>query len=285
MLIESQFFTLSDGTPLHVQMVESGHPVWLIVTHGIGEHLGRHQYLINLLKGSFNILFYDLRGHGKSGGRRAYVDRFSLYYKDLDEIIAMLRDEYAMKRLALFGHSMGGTITCGYVQEKRNDPLYPEKIFLSSPAIGLAGYSGIVMDYLPLSVFGGLASLPLSLELSKLVDLSYLSHDSKVGEDYRKDCLNCLHLHSKLILELILATKKIFSRPLRVKGSCFCAYATKDRVVSPNATKSYFQMMEHATIVEAFTGAYHEIHNEIPEYRVKYFRFLKDSLMGNTIEI
>ena len=174
---QDQFLTLSDGVNLHVNLFDHGHPVWLIVTHGIGEHHGRHHHLVDLFKDQYNLCFYDLRGHGKSTGRRAHVERFSLYYEDLEKVIVMLSQDHDMKRFVLFGHSMGGTITCGYLQ--KNAVAYPEKVFLSSPAVGPGGPLGPLVENVPKGLFSTLVSLPFSMELAGFVDLANLSHDPR----------------------------------------------------------------------------------------------------------
>lgn len=278
MFTESQFFTLSDKTELHIKMHKADHPVWLIATHGLAEHLGRHQYLIDLFAQDFNILLYDLRGHGKSIGRRVYVDRFTYYFQDLEEIILMLKNQHAMKQFVLFGHSVGGTITCGYLQNQKDPVLYPKKIFLSSPAVNVSGKMGLLIKYLSSNIFAKLSSLPFSIELKGVIDLKKLSHDNSVFEDYINDQLNCLHLHTKLMMELSWAMKTVFSRPLQLKSPCFCAYGTKDEILDPVAIRDYFNMVEPSVKVQSFPGAYHEIHNESEEYRSDYFSYLKNSL-------
>ena len=267
-----------NGTDLHTKVVDHGHPVWLIVTHGIGEHSGRHHYLIDLLKDQFNLFFYDLRGHGRSQGRRAYVNRFSLYYQDLEEIIVMLSRQHAMKRFVLFGHSMGGAITCGYLQGSKSDTPYPEKVFLSSPAVGAGGPLATAVEHLPKGLFSKAALFPFSVELAGFVNLGHLSHDPEVKEAFKNDDLCCLKIHSKLLLELVAATKTIFSRPLRLKAPTYCAYGTEDRIINVKAIKDYFQRVERSVTLYPIEGGWHELHLEQENYRSLYFQFLKDSL-------
>ena len=48
MICEEKRILLSDGETLHSSIAENGTPVWIIVTHGLGEHSGRHQYIHKL---------------------------------------------------------------------------------------------------------------------------------------------------------------------------------------------------------------------------------------------
>ncbi len=278
MLTESKFLTLRDKVDLHVQVKEVDSPVWLIATHGIGEHMGRHNYLMNLFARDFNILLYDLRGHGKSSGRRAYVDSFSDFYNDLDEILNMLREQYNLKRYILFGHSMGALITAGYLQKIANAENYPEKIFLSSPSISVPGLMGSFVKYAPRSIFNFLSSQPISVELGGLVDLRRLSHNPNIYRDYLEDPNNCLKIHSKLLLEMVLAMRDVFSKPLRLKCAGDCVYGTSDTIIDPDAINEYFSTIEKTIVLNPYEGAWHEIHNESESYRKNYFEFLKNSL-------
>ena len=62
---DSRNIEVDKGIFLNSEIFENGKDEWIVVTHGIGEHLGRHQYLTNLLREKYNICFYDLRGHGE----------------------------------------------------------------------------------------------------------------------------------------------------------------------------------------------------------------------------
>ena len=288
MLGKSEFFTLSDGTPLYTQVLDSGHDVWVVVTHGVAEHSGRYQFLLELLGDHFNLLFYDLRGHGRSGGRRGYVEGFSCFYNDLGEIIRGFRKSHGMERFILFGHSMGATIACGYLQNQVGEEAYPEKVFLSCPGISLppTDVFNVILGSLPSFALKRLVRMPFSLEMTKDNHFESFSHNPDVGRDYKNDEFNCQEVHTKLVFELLLAMKTIFSRPLRLKCPGFCAYAMEDKIVSPQAIKDYFEMVEHLVVLRGFEGSYHELHNETEEYhRQEYFQFLKSSLLGNSLDV
>ncbi|MBD65779.1 MAG: hypothetical protein CME62_11265 [Halobacteriovoraceae bacterium] len=279
MLKEEKFITLKDGNTLFASIVETGSPVWLILTHGLGEHSERHKYIYKLFSQYFNICLYDLRGHGRSTGKRAYVDHFSQYTCDLEEVLAFLQNDYAMDRFQLIGHSMGGLVVADYLQNYAQDHFYPDKVFLSAPATGGAGFLGQIMNYTPLKIMQGLKSLPTSIALKGLIDVSKLSHDPRVYEAYVTDDLNSMKVHTKLVFEILHKARKVFSRPLRAKCDLYCALGSDDQVVNPGATLEYFQDVEKNVNLKVIEGGYHELHNEIAKYREPYLEFLKNSIM------
>lgn len=279
MIRDFKFLKTIDGKELHLEISESGKKKWLIVTHGIGEHLNRHGYIDELFRNSFNILKYDIRGHGRSQGcKKGYVNDFSNFYSDLKEVILFLKKSYKMEEFCLFGHSMGALITAGYMQNLADEENYPDAVFLNAPPAGFPGVLGEVMNISPMGLVNKLASIPVSLKLGGLVDLNYLSHDTRVKEKYIEDEFNILKPHSKLLFEMVKASKEVFSRPLRITCPAFISYGTEDKVVSIDQLKNYLEMVDKNFRVMPIKGAYHETHNEIEKYRVPYFKFLKESL-------
>jgi len=278
MFSETSFIRMRDNVELHAQIKEIGSPIWLIVTHGIGEHLERHAYINDLVGRDFNILMYDLRGHGRSLGPAATIADFDLYRQDLQDVIRFLKERYKMQRYVLFGHSMGALITAGFVQRFLADEIAPELVYLNAPAAGFPPPLGLIHDNVSLGVFEKLAGLNASMRIGGTVDLGYLSHDPQVKEKYINDPLNALKLHSKLLLQLAKDAKKTFSAPLNPPCPAFASWGSEDRIVSPEHLRKFFAEVEHDFETREFEGAYHEIHNEVEKYRLPYFEFLTSSL-------
>ncbi|HXH74898.1 MAG TPA: alpha/beta fold hydrolase [Bacteriovoracaceae bacterium] len=272
-----------DGTLLKCLVRETGSSNWLIVTHGLGEHLGRHEYILKLFSQSFNIAIYDLRGHGRSGGKRGFVEDFQDYLMDLQAVISFLRKDFSMTKYNLFGHSMGGLITAAYLQNTAAKDFYPEKVFLSSPAVGAGGVLGPVMAAAPMFVFDALRRCP-TIPLKGVLNLRRLSHDSRVYESYIKDEFNVKKVHSKLFWELLKMSRDVFSRPLRAECPLFCSIGSDDGLVHPQLMIKYFTTVEKNAQLKVFEGGYHELHNEVEKYRKPYLNYLRQSLTGLAYE-
>ncbi len=286
MFMEKNFLKMRDGAELYVKVKESSSPVWIIATHGIGEHMERHNYIPEIFGHDFNIFQYDLRGHGRSTGRRAYVEDFALYMEDLKEIVQFVKEKYRMEKHVLFGHSMGALINCAYIQNFVEEKNYPVRMIINAPPIGAEGFLGTLVKVLPQKVFSMACDIPFTYPIGGLVDLKYLSHDQRVKEDYIKDELNCQKLETKLLFELMKTAQQTFARPLRSKCPSFVTVGNADRVVGSKETIQYFTNVDKSFQLKVFDGAYHEIHNEIEKYRRPYFDHLKtimnEALMRTT---
>lgn len=280
---EFREITSFDGTVLKCLIRESGNSKWLIVSHGLGEHSGRHEYLLKFFSQNFNIAIYDLRGHGRSAGPRAYVESFQDFSRDLQSVIDYLKKEFNMNDFVLYGHSMGGLITADYMQNFAQKDFLPSKVFLSSPAVGAPGLMGPIFSNAPILLFEALKKLP-SIPLARVLDLKKLSHDRRVYEDYIKDELNVLKVHTHLFFELLRTAREVFSRPLRIDCPLFVAVGTDDALVNSGLVKSFFTEVEKNAQFREFSGGYHELHNEVEKFRKPYLNFLRESLTGLTFE-
>lgn len=275
MFTETTLLKMRDGLELHLEVQEVGSPVWIVAVHGIGEHLGRHRYIREMFGHDFNICQMDLRGHGKSHGKRAWVESFDDFMLDLKEILEYLQKRYRMGRFILFGHSMGALICSSYIQRFATDDLYPERLIINAPPCGAHGMLGKVLKVLPGETFEFLTGLSWSFPVGGLVDLIYLSHDPKVKENYINDELCSTKLESKLIFELMKCAQATFARPLRSRCDSFVTVGSHDRVIGKDDVLHYFSMVDKSFHLKIIDGAYHEIHNEIEKYRKPYFDHLK----------
>src|SRR5689334_9388000 len=81
----------------------------IAVLHGYAEHSGRYEMLArHFAPLGFAVYACDLRGHGRSGGPRGHIRRFSDYIRDTDAFLKAIRLEAPDCRLFLLGHSLGG---------------------------------------------------------------------------------------------------------------------------------------------------------------------------------
>lgn len=254
-----------DGLKLKSTILNRSADAWVIVTHGVGEHRGRHKYWLSEEFKSFNIILYDLRGHGESEGMRADVRDFDDYLKDIDSVSEYLVAEWGMKKFFLFGHSMGGLITARWIQLRKNRALYPAKTILSAPGAGTVGLLGLITSSIPAFVYQKLTNLP-SLPLGGMLDLSKLSHNPQVVKDYVSDPLNILKVHSHLYFDLLNKAKDTFGHPLSPRTPLMVIMGSADGVVSTDLVKNYFDKYEPSAEFVLVKDAYHELYMETDEY-------------------
>jgi len=108
----------------------------VLLIHGLGEHSGRYEHVgAQMAAAGLEVVAYDLRGMGGSGGRRGDVERWAQFHDDLGERLAAVRAGAGDRPVVLYGHSLGGLISAGYLLGDRPKP---DVAVLSSPALDSA---------------------------------------------------------------------------------------------------------------------------------------------------
>src|SRR5260221_9044698 len=88
-----------------------------------------------LCAAGYSTYFLDLRGHGRSGGRRGHLSRFSQLLGDLQAFRRVVRLRTDRPQL-LLGMSFGGLVALRYLETQPSDPIVGTVVV--SPWLGLA---------------------------------------------------------------------------------------------------------------------------------------------------
>ena len=127
----------SDGRSLRAWLWKRDDPRGaLIIVHGLGEHGGVYRQVAELIGQSLGIdvLAIDLRGHGRSSGRRGAVERYEDLVDDLQAAVDWAARERPDLPRFVLGHSNGGLVS---ILAALRDPSTIDGLILSSPALRL----------------------------------------------------------------------------------------------------------------------------------------------------
>lgn len=87
--------------------------VYLI--HGIGEHSGRYEHVARFFNDSdIAMVAMDLRGHGRSPGKRGCIGDRKDVLADIDNLTMEVKRKYPDSPIINYGHSLGGNIALDY---------------------------------------------------------------------------------------------------------------------------------------------------------------------------
>ena len=90
----------------------------VFLCHGFGEHLGWYDGLATqLAKLGLLVFGHDHQGHGRSEGRRAYIDTVDEFVSDVLRHSVEMKVELQGLPMFLYGHSMGGMIAVASVMK------------------------------------------------------------------------------------------------------------------------------------------------------------------------
>ena len=247
-----------DGTALLVRRwaPPEGAVPWanVLLVHGIAEHSGRYEHVGRwLAQAGLEVESFDLRGFGASGGRRAWVERWSAYHDDVEDRLAAVRSAAAGRPVVLFGHSLGGLIALGYCVAEPARPL-PDDLIVSAPALDSStpGWMRAVARVL--------SRIAPTFALKNAFDGTVLSRDPAVAERYLADPLNHHATTTRLGAETLAEGVRARAALGRLSIPTLVYHGEDDRLV-PTVSSEPLARVPGVTR-RTWPGLRHESHNE-----------------------
>ncbi|WCK54221.1 lysophospholipase [Aneurinibacillus sp. Ricciae_BoGa-3] len=113
-------FFESNGTRLYRQSWRPDNPRAVVAAiHGLGSHSGGLKHIVDyLVPRGYVIHAFDIRGHGKSEGPQAFVNKSTDFLDDAARFLEIIQAEEPTLPLFLLGHSMGGLVSLDIAMNK-----------------------------------------------------------------------------------------------------------------------------------------------------------------------
>ena len=251
-----------DGTTLRTHRWSAADP-WaaLLLVHGLAEHAGRYAHVAEAMAAEgIEVHAYDQRGFGGSEGRRAYVDRWSILHDDLQDRLEAVRAAQPDLPVVLYGHSMGGLVTAGYVLSDTHRPL-PDLLVLSAPGLDSA------VPAWKQTLASVLSGIVPTFAMANGLPSDGLSRDPTVADRYVNDPLLVPRTTMRFAAEAFREQARVGARlaaGASVPVPTYVVHGSADPVVPPAAS----ELLEgHGDLTRhVHSGLRHECHNE-PEWR------------------
>lgn len=223
----------------------------VLLVHGLGEHLGRYDYLgESLAEFGVRTLGVDLRGHGMSKGRRGHVRRWSDYIADVEAVAELMPDKFV-----LLAHSMGGLIALDYLRE-HSDRV--SRTVLSGPLVGeavdnpawkksMAGFLSAVLPWIPID-----NGIPL-------VDLCT---DPEEVERFERDSMRVKTVTPRWYTEMLAAMDRVWAAMPNFTTPLHLHVAGEEKIIDRIALERFYQEWPAAKQRWIWEGGFHEILHE-----------------------
>ena len=253
----------ADGTVLFCQSWKADQQKAVIaLVHGFGEHSGRYNYLVDaLVPQGISIYAVDLRGHGRSPGKRGHVNQWSEFDQDVAGLLQWVKKSEPDAPIFLMGHSMGGLIVLHYVEQH---PEGLKGIIASAPFLAAAKLSPL------LSIASKvLLRIKPDMNISSGLDVSTISRDMQEVARYATDKLVHGLGTPKLDAESRAAIERTHANAGRIQLPILLYHGTGDRLVPIAGTRRLAGALTTAdkTFIEYPEGA-HESHNDLHRAQV-----------------
>jgi alpha-beta hydrolase superfamily lysophospholipase len=244
-----------DGTSLLMRHwpATTGAP-WasVLIVHGLAEHSGRYEHVGAQFAGAgIDTHAFDQRGFGGSGGKRAWIERWSQIHDDLEERLVAIRAIAPARPLVLYGHSLGGLIALGYVLDAR---ALPDLLVLSAPAIEAN------LPLLPRLAVGVLQRVAPNTMLKNPFDGEVLSRDPDVGRKYVDDPLNQHRTTARFAHAALGEQRRVSAALDRLSIRTLVVHGGKDTLI-PTASSEVCEGLP-GVARKVYPELRHEVHNE-----------------------
>jgi alpha-beta hydrolase superfamily lysophospholipase len=228
-----------------------------MVLHGAGDHKGRYPGVTAaLVEAGHEVALLDFRGHGRSGGRRWYVDRFEDYLADLDAFAAQVRADAAGRKLFVVAHSQGGHIAAHWGIAGGQDVA---GMVLSNPYFRLAIDPPKVKMWSALIAGRIVPHLPVDAEL----DLAALTSDPEMQAWTDRDPLYLRKTTPRWFTESGRAQEAIRREAARFRTPLLLQLGTGDRIADGIASREFLGAAGSPDkTLREYKGFEHEIFNE-----------------------
>jgi alpha-beta hydrolase superfamily lysophospholipase len=229
----------------------------LLIVHGLAEHSGRYKNVINyFIPRGYAAYSFDYRGHGKSEGKRGYVERFSCYLDDLESFLTLVRSKHPENSVFIIGHSVGATIGATFAINHQHEF---NGLILSGTIIKPgASFSKVKI------IMANLFSLVLPKMGVDRLDASTISQDKTVVDAYINDPLVYRgRISARLGVELIKAMQNLTNQMPQIKLPLLIMHGTSDRLCDPEGSQMLYKRASSIDkTLKLYNGFYHEIFNE-----------------------
>ena len=229
----------------------------VVLCHGYAEHARRYDHVAQRF-GEAGLVTYalDLRGHGRSGGKRVYLKDISEYTDDFHHLVAIAAAAHPGLKRVVLGHSMGGGVVFAYGVEHPDDYAL---MVLSGPAV----YAQDAVSSVMISVAKVVGSILPGLPVEQL-PTEAVSRDPDVVAAYMADPM--VH-HGKLpagIAKALLSVGETMPRRASaLTAPLLVVHGGQDKLIPVAGSERLVECVGSAdATLKVYPELYHEVFNE-----------------------
>ncbi len=251
-------FPSHDGMELFYQTWWSAPPARgiVVMVHGLGGHSGLFQNVVEALApAGFHLYALDLRGNGRSPGRRGYINSWSEFRGDVGAFLDFIHQSQPDLPKFILGHSVGGAVVLDYVL---HHPAGIQGTIISNPTLGAVGISPLRFTIARL-----LSQIWPTFSLSTGVAGDTGARDPEICAAYAADPLRHARGSARLATEYIVTADWIQTHAADLQVPLLMLQGGADRVSLPAGSRRFFNQVTFPDKTwREYPESYHEIYDD-----------------------
>jgi alpha-beta hydrolase superfamily lysophospholipase len=228
----------------------------VVICHGVNSHGGQYLWSAGQLASAGLAPFaLDLRGRGKSGGPRYYVDDVAQYVADVAAAIGLAKSRHPGIPVFLIGHSAGGVVSSTYALDHASGiaGLVCESFAFKVPAPDAV-----------LALIKGLSRIAPRLPVLKLRNEDFSRDPVAVGA-LNSDPLTAGEVQpARTVAALVRANERLRREFPRITLPLFILHGTADKATLPAGSQFFFDTAgSKDKTLKLYDGHFHDLLNDV----------------------
>lgn len=259
------YFSGAGGLELYFQswLPERAPRGVLAIVHGHGEHCGRYANVIDtLVPHGYAVYGFDLRGHGRSPGRRGHILAWSEYREDVRAFLARIHAGHPGTPLFLWGYSLGALIALEYAL--RLPETLDGVIVMGAPLEPV----GVAKPHLVL-LAKALSRIAPGYQINLGLNVAAVTRDPQVVQAGVSDPLMHPWASVRWGTECLHAVEWVKAHPADLRLPVLFLHGEADPYNRADGVRAYFEQVGCPDKeIKVYPDALHELHNDLGREQV-----------------
>jgi len=226
------------------------------MVHGLGNHSGWFRSMAEaLVDQGFAVYGMDLRGHGRSPGQRAYINRWAELREDFAGFRQLMASQHPGLPCFALGHSLGGIILLDAVL--RGQAL--SGLMMMAPSLNPTG-----VPVWRLAIGQVLSLVYPRFSLDTGIPHTVGSRDGAIVAAYAQDPLRHRRGTARLVTEFLQTVRWINGNLPALQTPVLILHGAQDKVTPAADSRTLFeQLLVADKTYQEYGEGYHDLHNDL----------------------